>query len=770
MHGIEERRLVSVIYADLVGFTSRSHGVDPAVIRAIQRPFHARVKHEVERRGGQVEKFIGDAVVAVFGVGEGDRNDPERAVRVALRIPELVAELNEAQPGLDLAVRVGVNSDRVAVGAEGDATVGMVTGDVVNVAGKLQSAAPPGGVAVCQTTYEHTCARFRYTSLAPVVLPGQVEAAPVWQPAARRRRSSVRVQEVDTAADPGEEIRHVSIVFADLVDFSLRSHSADPEEMRTLLRPYFGAMKREVDRFGGTVEKFLGDTIMAVFGVPVARVDDAERAVRAALRLPEVVVELNEDDAFREVAVRAAVNSGDVAVALAARLDVGESMVTGDAVNTAARLLGAAPVGTVVVGEGTFEETREVVDYEPLPPLVAKGKPEPLTVYQAVGARDRGRLEDAVVRRPDFVGRGQELALLKGTFARVLYERTPQIVVLAGPSGIGKTRIVGEFREYTSERTELVEWRRGQSLPYGGAPFSALGDLVKNAAAILKSDGVEEAEPKLAAAVRALTSDAAERVALEDALAPLAGITPEVERDLAAWTRFLELAAEQRPLVCLLEDLQRADATTIAFVEHVADGARGQLLLVATTRDAGDWARGRSNVTHIDIAPLADEEIARLLESVDAADVPAALAAGSPLHAVELARLGRPPWPSTLEQVVEARVQRLSPQQRRALTAGAVVGRTFWGGAVAAMTGMDVQEACRLLDQISAAELLQGVRVSTVAREAEYAFVHPRVRETVYAEADRSAHLAAAEWLDRALGGRADHDVLVAYHRAAAAE
>ena len=768
MSAMDERRLVSVVFADLVGFTSRSHGADPAAIRAIQRPFHARVKQEVERRGGHVEKFIGDAVVAVFGAEGGDRNDPERAVRVALRIPELVAELNEAQPGLDLAVRVGVNSDRVAVSGAADGGVGVVTGDVVNVAGKLQSAAPQGGVAVCQTTYEQTCARFRYTSLDPVMLPGQVAAAPVWQPAARRRRATGRLVEVDVGADADEEVRRVSVVFADLVDFSLRSASADAEEMRTLLRPYFGAMRREVERFGGTVEKFLGDTIMAVFGAPVARVDDAERAVRAALRLPEVVVELNEDDAFREVAVRAAVNSGDAAVALGARLEAGESMVTGDTVNTAARLLGAAPVGMVVVGEGTYEETREAVDYEPQPALVAKGKPEPLAVFRAVGTRDRGRLEDAAARRPEFVGRGQELSLLKGSFARVLYECTPQLVVLAGPAGIGKTRVVDEFRAYTSERTELIEWRRGLSLPYGGAPFSALGDLVKNAAAILKSDGVGEAEPKLAAAVRALTSDATEREVLTDALSPLAGITPEREPAFGAWLRFLELTAAQRPLVCLLDDLQPADATTIAFVEHAADHARGQLLIVVTTRDAGGWAHGRANVTHIDVAPLGDAAVARLLESLDGAHVPAHLCGGNPLHAVELARLGDAPWPEGLDAVVQARIDRLPAEQRRTLEAGAVVGRTLWGGAVAAMTGCDAQGACRQLDLLVDAELLQGVRISTVAREAEYAFVHPRVREVAYGGADRSQHLAAAQWLDVALGGRADHDVLVAYHRAAA--
>ncbi len=760
---MDEQRLVSVLFADLVGFTSRSHGADPAVIRALQRPFHARVKHEVERRGGRVEKFIGDAVVAVFGADHGDRNDAERAVRVALRIPEVVEEINEDQPGLDLAVRVGVNSDTVAVDREGDDAVGVVTGDIVNVAGKLQGAAPPGGVAVCQTTYERTCARFRYTSLASVMLPGRVEPEPVWQPAPRRRRA--RSAEVVEELQVDEEIRDVTILFVDLVDFSLRAHSADPEGMRALLRPYFGAIRHEVDRFGGTVEKFLGDSVMAVFGAPVARADDAERAVGAALRLPEVVVELNEDDAFREVAVRAAVNSGEVAVALGARLEAGESMVTGDTVNTAARLLGAAPVGGVVVGKATWERTREAVDYEALPPIAAKGKPEPVPLWRALAARRRG-LDSPSAREPELAGRGPELSQLKGGFARVLLDRKPQVVVLSGPPGIGKTRIVSEFRAFTNERDdEVVEWRIGQSLPYGGAPFSAVGDLVKNAAAILKSDGIEEAEPKLAAAVRALTTDAAERRRLEEALAPLAGITPEDEPDLEGWTRFVELTAAQRPLVCLFEDVQ--DETTREFVEHVADAGRGRLLVVATTgHERRGWAMGRENVTHVEVGPLGDAAVAALLESLDA-DVPPELAAGNPLHAVELARLGRP-LAGGLDEVVKARLAALSSDQRRAVEAGSVVGRTFWGGAVAALTGLDVQEACRLLDEAVAAELLQGVRVSTVAREAEYAFVHPVVREIVYARADRGLHVAAAEWLDHALGGRADHDVLVAYHTAAA--
>ena len=450
MAAMDEPRLVSVLFADLVGFTSRSHGADPAEIRALQRPFHARVKHEVERRGGRVEKFIGDAVVAVFGAEDGDRNDAERAVRVALRIPEIVAELNEEQPGprprrprrRQLRRRWPSTARTTRPSARSPAT-----------SSTWREAPGRGAARRCRRLPDH--------------LRADVRAVPLREPrarlAARARRAGACVaagaaraagKRVDgrgrRGPAPGEEVREVTVLFADLLDFSLRSHSADPEEMRALLRPYFGAIRREVDRYGGTVEQFLGDAIMAVFGAPVARVDDAERAVRAALRIPQAVVELNEDDAFREVAVRAAVNTGEVAVALGAQIEAGESMVTGDAVNTAARLMVAAPVGTVVVGEVTHEQTQDAVDYEALPPIEAKGKPEPVPLFRALGARDRERLDDAAEREPDFVGRGPELALLKGCFARVLLERTPQVVVLAGPAGIGKTRIVGELRISTA--------------------------------------------------------------------------------------------------------------------------------------------------------------------------------------------------------------------------------------------------------------------------------------------------------------------------------
>ena len=380
------------------------------------------------------------------------------------------------------------------------------------------------------------------------------------------------------------------------------------------------------------------------------------------------------------------------------------------------------------------------------------------------------------MRRPELVGRGQELALLKGTFTRVLFERTPQVVVLCGPPGIGKGRLVAEFHAYAAESGESVSWYRGLSLPYGGIAFSALGDLVKNAAAILKSDGVEDSEEKLAAVVRAVTPDEAERERLLGALAPLAGTRPEGEPQLAGWLRFVALAAQQRPVVCVLEDVHWAPPALVSFVEHLADFASGPLLVVASSREAVEWGRGRPNVTHVELGPLDDDEVARVLAGMEATEVDAVRAGGSPLLAVELGRLAHDqpgaPAADDLAEVVAARLETLDEGQRRALTAGAVVGRSFWAGAVGEVLGIGVQEACRVLDQLVARELLSGARVSSVAREAEYAFLHPSVREAVYAQSEpgerAAAHDAVADWFDRALGGRPDHDVLAEYHRTAA--
>src|SRR5436190_8280245 len=321
-----------------------------------------------------------------------------------------------------------------------------------------------------------------------------------------------------------EERKVVSILFVDLVGFTARSDRADPEDVRATLRPYHARLKQEIEHFGGTVEKFVGDAVMAVFGAPAAHEDDAERAVRAALRILEAIDELNTDDRDLDLSVRAAVNTGEAVVSLSARPERGEGIATGDVVNTASRLQAAAPVGGLVVGEATYLATRPLIDYEDADPVTVKGKAEPLRIWRALGARSRLGID---VESPDdkpFIGREEDVALLASTYARMMREASIQLVTVTGEPGVGKTRLVAEFRRFVDAQPEFVFWRQGRCLPYGeGITYWALGEMVKAQAGILESDSPEEAAAKLAGAVEQATHDESERDWLAASLEPLVG-------------------------------------------------------------------------------------------------------------------------------------------------------------------------------------------------------------------------------------------------------
>jgi class 3 adenylate cyclase len=268
------------------------------------------------------------------------------------------------------------------------------------------------------------------------------------------------------APSQAEERKVVSVLFVDLAGFTARWHNADPEDVSAALRPYQQRLKREIEAFGGSVEKFIGDAVMAVFGAPVAHEDDAERAVRAALRITEAIKELNEDVNV-EPSIRAGVNTGEGLVNLSARLQAGEGMVAGDVVNTAFRIQSAAPVNGVVVGEITHRSTRNSIVYEELQPVRVKGKPEPIPVWRAVTARGRFGVDVKPRYRTPFIGRDFELATLKSAYHRTLRQSSLQFVTIVGEPGVGKSRLLAEFASYVDEQSELVTWRQGRSLPYG---------------------------------------------------------------------------------------------------------------------------------------------------------------------------------------------------------------------------------------------------------------------------------------------------------------
>ena len=320
---------------------------------------------------------------------------------------------------------------------------------------------------------------------------------------------------------------------------------------------------------------------MAVFGAPVAHEDDPERAVRAALSIRDTLAEEGE------LEVRIGITTGEALVALGARPEAGEGMASGDVVNTAARLQAAAPTNGILVDETTFRATERAIEYGEPAAIEAKGKAEPIAVWEALKARARVSVER--VGGAPLVGREQEVTLLRETLARVVREREPQLVTLVGVPGIGKSRLVYElFQTIETGDYGLVYWRHGRSLPYGeGVTFWALGEMVKAQAGILESDGPSRRRQKLRQAVERFVGDATDAAWVERRLRPLAGLeADEAARDrrdeaFAAWRRYLEAIADERPLVLVFEDLHWADDALLDFVDYLVDWASGVPLLVA---------------------------------------------------------------------------------------------------------------------------------------------------------------------------------------------
>jgi class 3 adenylate cyclase len=420
-----------------------------------------------------------------------------------------------------------------------------------------------------------------------------------------------------------EERKVVSVLFCDLVGFTAASEEADPEDVRALLQRYHARLREEIERFGGTVEKFVGDAVMAVFGAPVAHEDDAERAVRAGLRILETIAELNESDPGDGLQVRVGINTGEAVVALGARPELGEGIVAGDVVNTASRIQAIAPVNAIAVSEQTYRATERVFDYESLGPATVKGKSEPLAVFRPLQARARFGSDVTRSHGSRLVGRELERSLLVGVFERAAQQRSCQLVTLVGEPGVGKSRLCMELFAHIDARPELVIWRQGRCLPYGeGIAFWALGEIVKAECGILESDSPQVAGAKLE---RVLREDDPDAVWLRARLAPLVGAPAEPaaqEESFAAWRQFLEGLAASGPGVLVFEDLHWADPALLSFLEHLADWAAGVPLLVLCSarpelyEQHPSWGTGLRNSTTINLPPLTDDETARLIGSL----------------------------------------------------------------------------------------------------------------------------------------------------------
>lgn len=596
-----------------------------------------------------------------------------------------------------------------------------------------------------------------------------------------------------------EERKVVSVLFADLVGFTAHAANTDPEDVRSRLTVYHRKIREDVERFGGRVEKLMGDGVFAVFGAPSAHEDDPERAVRAALRIQRSADELNETDAELGLSVRIAVTTGEAIVQLQDD-DPDREGIVGDVVNTASRLEAVAPPGGVVVDERTYLATRDAVLFTDLDPVRVKGKADPLPIWQPQEARSRFGV--AVERRhvTPFVGRDAELGVLVDAFDRVVADNTVQLVTIVGEPGAGKSRLLHEFFQAIDARPDLVWWRQGRCPAYGdGIAFWALAEIVKSHSGILESDSGVVAEGKLRTALRSLPIDPGSADWVEARLLQLAGAgSGEGGADQAelfsAWQRFFEAMADRNPLVLVIEDLHWADGAMLEFVEYLTDWAiASRILVVTTTRpelfaERQSWGGGRRNSTTISLTPLADADAAGLLSALldstvlDAAIQSAILerAGGNPLYVTEFVRLADDmgvvadaaaiaelPLPDSVQALVAGRVDRLEAEEKAVLQAASVVGKVFWTGALQLLR--PTLTTTEVLRGLLRRELIRPVRDSSIQGQQEYLFAHSVIRDIAYGQIPREErarlHESVAGWIVAVTGpGGSDTPELLAYH------
>ena len=588
-----------------------------------------------------------------------------------------------------------------------------------------------------------------------------------------------------------EERKVVSVLFVDLVDFTSRSDQADPEDVRAMLVPYDIRVKSEIESFGGLVEKFIGDAVMAVFGAQVSHGDDAERAVRAGLRVLDAIQELNKENPALDLTVRAAVNTGVAIVDARQQPDIAQGLAHGDVVNTASRLETGAPPGGLVVGAETYWATRSVIGYEPLEPIQAKGKRKPLAAWLALEALT-GPAERAASAAP-MVGRDRELALLRRTWESVTTQRRPDLVTVIGPPGIGKTRLTREFVGLVEPSGTRV--LRGRSLPYGeSSGYRAFRQQVKDVAGIFEGDPPADARAKLTAVVTELCgpTDGPE---VADHLAVLIGLGGDRVADrqplFFAARRFVEDLASRQPLLLVFEDIHWADTSQLDLLESLASRVRDvPVMFLALARpelldSRPTWGAGLMSHTSMQLHPLSSDEARTLAGHLlpmlsglqGAADRVVITAEGNPLFIEELvASLAErvdealEELPTNVRSTIAARLDTLPAAARGALLDAAVIGKVFWRGALQALdatrSAAELEDA---LDMLESRDFIHRESGSQIQGDHEYLFKHMLIREVAYATLPRAArrerHAAVARFIESAAGERIEEAAaLLAHH------
>ena len=825
----EIRRIVTVVTSDLKGSTSLGERLDPESLREVLTRYFDEMRLVLESHGGTIEKIIGDAIVAVFGLPTRRDDDPARAVTAAAETQRALASLNEALErtwGVQLTTRTGIATGEVVVG---EASVGqhVLTGPALQVATAMEQNAPAMEALMDESTYRLVREAVEVEPVEAFVPKGMSEPLPAFRLVAVRAGAEDAVAESggyagtgqicqncgeDNPADfrscgscgaslsvavPFQESRKtVSIVFADPKPTTTSGFAPSPEALRDVMSRYFSAMREILESHGGTVEKFIGDAVMAVFGLPVRHEDDALRATRSALEMQAALPALNalfEETWGITLRNHIGVNTGEV---VAGDATLGQRLVTGDAVNVAARLEQAAREREVLIGDLTYRLVRDAVEVEAIEPLSLKGKAEPVPAYRLLGVRSR----EGAARRQDapMVGREAESALLAASYDDARASLRGRTVTVVGDAGVGKTRLTREFLEAASTNAVVL---KGRCLPYGdGITFWPLIEVVREAAEIADEDSPATALSRLMEVVD-FDIEVADRVA---SVVGLSKSTYQVGELFWGIRRFFELAASARPVVVLFDDIHWAEQTFLDLIDHLTEATtNAALLILCTARNElldhhPTWGE-QAGAERIVLAPLSEADSARVVENLLgqaglADEVRARIVAaseGNPLFVeqllsmlIESGRLRQDAagWtatgdlaelaiPPTIHALLAARLDALPLPERAVIEPASVIGLSFPEQAVEALAPDSLRTELEAhLGELIRKQLVRSVE-QTGDEDAIYRFHHLLIRDAAYQgllkRARAQLHERFVAWADvvNAERGRAqEFEEILGYH------
>jgi len=827
----EVRRDVTLVTSDLKGSTALGERLDPEALREVLNRYFAVMRAVFESHGGTIEKVIGDAIVAVFGLPFRRDDDPIRALEAAAETQRALALLNdelEAGYGVRLITRTGVATGEVTFG-KADAGQHVLLGPPVEISGTMEQNSPPLEVLLHESTYALARDVVEVEAVPPVSPKGSDEQLTAYRLVSVAARAGAGDETVAPVAAEGMRIcpscgdqspdryrfcntcgasltehvaresrRTVSIVFA-----MPKVHPVDgaeppgPEALRDVMSTYFDAMRTALERHGGTVEKFIGDAVMAVFGLPVRHEDDALRAVRAAADMQAALPRLNGAFSAQrglEIENHIGVNTGEV---IAGDASTGQRLVTGDTVNTAARLEQAAGPGEVVLGDLTYRLARNQIEIEFIPPLTLKGKAEPVPAYRLVrvGASTAAPAADTTTTATPFVGREAEMGRLSGALADASENRKARLVTLVGDAGVGKSRLIREFAGRASETARVA---RGRCLPYGdGITFWPLAEVVREAAGIVGEDSPNVAIRKLR---RICSGDEAEaiveRVAAAMNLSSAQFPVPEL---MWGGRRFLEKLAAERPLTMIVDDIHSAETTFLDFIDHLLENVDGaSILLLCSARHEiterhTEWVEAHAAdtivlepLTESDAGKIVEELLGSLEESVRARIT--AVSEGNPLYVEQIVSMlietgeiqrGMEGWvarsgsdsiriPPTVEALVAARLDALGQEERAVVEPAAVIGLSFPMDAVDELVEAEIRE--HLEAELTTLTGKQLVRRAP-GDEVIYRFGHQVIRDTAYGGLLKRLRAALherfvvwAERVNRERGRETEFEEILGYH------